>query len=158
MDLQIFVSSQLRRRTLKEERELVRKVIEEKCPGFVSRAWEHDGPAGSQCPMDYCLTEVERSYGLVLIVSREFTQNTQAEFERAINKDIHVFPFFKKGCQRGASLAFRNSLHPAPSYRVYRNLAELESHLIMSFEHLIKDACQKYKPKSINISIGSGKL
>ncbi len=35
MDLQIFVSSQLRRRTLKEERELVRKVIEEKCPGFV---------------------------------------------------------------------------------------------------------------------------
>lgn len=140
---QIFISSQMSRKTLREERLSARRAINDSGFLFVPWDWENDGPAGSKPPMDYCLNEVSRSYGLVLIVSRTLTKHTHAEYKLAKNDGKQLFVFFKKRCQRGNSLSFRKSLKS--SWRKFEEPSELESMLFKSLQDLAFKALGDYK-------------
>lgn len=126
---QIFISSQMKRGTLNDERRVVRGVISRFGTLFEPWDWEHNGPAGTLPPMDYCLNEVRQSYALVLIVSSTLTNHTHREYKVAKVERIHLFIFFKKGMQRRKAFSLRKSLEKknSPSWREYQNASELES-------------------------------
>lgn len=140
---QIFISSQMNRNTLRDERRSARNVIHKLKFVFNPWDWEHDGPAGSKPPMDYCLNEVRRSYALVVIISRTLTRHTHTEYKLAKKHGKHLFVFFKKGCQQGKSLLFRKRLKP--SWREFEKASEFESMLFKSLQDLAFNALGDYK-------------
>jgi hypothetical protein len=140
---QIFISSQMNRNTLRDERCSARKVINKFKFVFIPWDWEHDGPAGSKPPIDYCLNEVRRSYALVLIISRTLTKHTLAEYNLAKRDKKHLFIFFKKRRQQGKSLLFRKRLKP--SWREFEKASEFESMLLKSLQDLAFKALGDYK-------------
>ncbi len=140
---QIFISSQMSPNTLRNERRAARDIIQQFDFFFMPWDWENNGPAGSKTPMEYCLSEVRRSYGLVLIVSRTLTSHTRKEYRVAKDERKHLFVFFKKGCQQGAARLFKGRLKP--SWREFRNTSEFESMLSNSLRELIRDALGDYK-------------
>lgn len=93
--------------------------------------------------MEYCLNEVRRSYALVLILSSTLTDHTRQEYEFARAQDKPTFVFFKKGRQRGNSIAFRKNLRS--SWRVFQNTTELESMLYKSLRNYVCDALREFK-------------
>lgn len=144
---QIFISSQMKHGTLNNERRSARKVIIRLGILFKPWDWEHDGPAGPRTPMEYCLQEVRKSYGLVLIVSSTLTQHTHKEYSLAKKEGKHLFIFFKKGTQRKEALLFRKELekHHSPSWLVFRNTSELESRLYLSLQKHAHAALEEFK-------------
>ncbi len=133
--------------TLKNERRIVRKVINRFNISFEPWDWEHDGPAGPRTPMDYCLDQVKQSYALVLIVSRTLTDHTHREYKVAKIKKKHLFIFFKKGLQQREAFLFRKSLEKkhSPSWRAYRNIPELESLFYLSLQNHVHKALDEFK-------------
>lgn len=140
---QIFISSQMKRGTLNDVRRSARKVINKFKYIFMPWDWEHDGTAGPQTPIDYCLNEVRRSHALVLIVSSTLTKHTHEEYKIAKNEGKNLFIFFKKGCQRGESLSFQKRLKP--SWREFQNISEFETMLFNSLQELAYTAIGEYK-------------
>lgn len=144
---QIFISSQMKRGTLINERCVVRNVINRFGTLFEPWDWEHNGPAGPRTPMDYCLDQVRRSYALVLIVSRTLTDHTHREYRFAKVEKIHLFIFFKKGLQQKEAFLFKKSLEKkhSLSWREYQNMPELESLFYTSLQNHVRTALDEYK-------------
>ncbi len=144
---QVFISSQMTRQTLREERATVRKVIK-RFPHFRPWDWENNGCSGEHTPMEQCLEEVERSKALVLIVNRTLTENTRIEYEKAVDIGLSRFIFFKHGQQRGAAYEFRTSLSDegSPSWLAYKNTAELRSAVYRSLQSHCYDAELTFRP------------
>jgi hypothetical protein len=148
---QIFISSQMKPNVLSGERRIVREVICKFNWLFVPWDWENDGPAGPKTPMAYCLQEVKQSYALVLIVGRGLTKHVRDEYELAVNMSQPTFVFFKKGYQRGKSLAFRKSLRP--SWREFQNTSELETLFQLSLQDHIYTALREYRPATMTTMV-----
>ncbi len=144
---QIFISSQMERGTLDDERHAARDVILQFDHVFVPWDWENDGPAGPLTPIEYCLRAVRQSYALVLIVSRTLTKHTHQEYNVARKEGKHLFVFFKKGLQRGEAFLFRRSLTKprSPSWLVFENASELESKLYLSLQKHVHIALSEYR-------------
>jgi hypothetical protein len=133
--------------TLKDERRVVRDVINRFGTLFEPWDWEHNGPAGTRPPMDYCLNEVRQSYAFVLIVSSTLTNHTHREYKVAKVEGKHLFIFFKKGMQRRKAFVFRKSLERkySPSWREYQNTSELESLFYASLQNHMRMALDGLK-------------
>ncbi len=144
---QIFISSQMKRGTLIDERHVIRDVINRFDTLFEPWDWEHNGPAGPRTPMDYCLDQVRQSYALVLIVGRTLTDHTHREYRVAKVKKKHLFVFFKKGLQQREAFSFRKSLEKkhSPSWREYQNTPELESLFYASLQNHVRMALDEFK-------------
>lgn len=145
---QVFISSQMTRETLREERMAVRQIIIERFAHFRPWDWEHNGCAGEKTPMEQCLEEVQRSRALVLIVSQTLTDHTRMEYEKAVEVGITSYIFFKQGRQRGPAYEFRESLttEGSSSWLVYQNLQELRSAVLRSLTSRCYQADLAYQP------------
>ncbi len=124
--LQVFLSSQMRRDVLSEERVVARRAIE---ATEVSRcwSWEQYGMAGSFPPMDLCLDEVRRSDALVLILGRELTDNTRAEYELAEALGIPRIVFVKEGRMLKSASEFLKRIGATVTYENFQSTGELEA-------------------------------
>lgn len=139
--LQVFLSSQMRRNVLSEERVVARRAIE---ATEVSRcwSWEQYGVAGSFPPMDLCLDEVRRSDALVLILGRELTDNTRAEYELAEELGLPRAVFVKEGRQLKSAREFLKRIGSGVTYEWFQNPGELEAmvrrSLLMNMAHALR--------------------
>ncbi len=124
--LQVFLSSQMRRDVLSEERVVARRAIE---ATEVSRcwSWEQYGVAGPFPPMDLCLDEVKRSDALVLVLGRELTDNTRAEYELAEELGLPRAVFVKDGRRSRSAREFLEHIRSGVTYEEFRNPGELEA-------------------------------
>lgn len=140
--LQVFLSSQMRRDVLSEERAVARRAIE---ATEVSRcwSWEQYGVAGSFPPMDLCLDEVRRSDALVLVLGRELTDNTRAEYELAEALGIPRIVFVKKGRMLKSVREFLERISATVTYENFHSPGELEAlvrrSLLMNMAHAFRN-------------------
>ena len=144
---QIFISSQVNRNTLCQERQAIREIIEDQFPHYSAWDWEHNGCAGEKTPMGQCLDEVRRSRALILIVSQTLTHNTRVEYEIATQMGIARYIFFRQGRQRGPAYEFRQSLSipGSPSWLTYQNLEELRSAVLRTLTSRCYEADLTYQ-------------
>lgn len=139
--LQVFLSSQMRRDVLSEERVIARRAIE---ATEVSRcwSWEQYGTAGSFPPMDLCLDEVRRSDAMVLVLARELTDNTRAEYELAEALGIPRIVFVKEGRMLKSASEFLKGIRATVTYEKFRGPGELEAlvrrSLLMNMAHAFR--------------------
>lgn len=140
--LQVFLSSQMRHDVLSEERAAAQRAIE---ATEVSRcwSWEQYGVAGPYPPMDLCLDAVKRSDALVLILGRELTDNTRAEYELAEELGLLRTVFVKEGRLSRGVREFLERIGSGITYERFRNPGELEAmvrrSLLMNMARAVMD-------------------
>lgn len=131
----------MRRNVLSEERIVTRRAIE---ATEVSRcwSWEQYSVAGSFPPMDLCLDEVRRSDALVLVLGRELTENTRAEYELAEELGLPRAVFVKEGRQLKSVREFLKRIGSGVTYEWFQNPGELEAmvrrSLLMNMAHALR--------------------
>lgn len=139
--LQVFLSSQMRRDVLSDEKVVARRAIE---ATEVSRcwSWEQYGMAGSFPPMDLWLSEVRRSDALVLVLGRELTDNTRSEYELAEALGIPRIVFVKEGRMLKSASEFLKRISASVTYENFQSPGELEAlvrrSLLMNMAHAFR--------------------
>lgn len=137
----MFLSSQMRRDVLAEERIAACSAIE---ATEVSQcwSWEQYHVAGSFPPMDLCLDAVNRSDALVLVLGRELTENTRAEYELAETLGIPRMVFVKEGRMLRSARDFLERIGATVTYEKFRRPGELEAmvrrSLLVNMAHALR--------------------
>jgi hypothetical protein len=136
--LQVFLSSKMRRNSLRVERQAARKAI--LSFGGITRVWDWEtcAHASNKPPLRVCLQAVRESHALVLILGRDLTDHTKREHGEAVRNKIPDFIFVK----RSRSLLDRNARRyldrQRGTYRPFGSPRELRTYIRSSLrEHVI---------------------
>ena len=141
IELQVFISSKMRKNTLKLERKAAIEAIEQ-YPGAKPWNWECCGHAAPYPPMTTCLEAVVNSDILILLLGYELTENTKKEHETAVSLKIPDFIFVKDGNMKRETRDYLELQQSRATYMKFKTTSELKTMITMS---LIKDIVRTYR-------------
>ena len=125
--LKVFVSSEMRSRSLEKERYAVAEVADAH-PDAEAWMWERSAHSGPYSSIEVCRGHAATSDLLMLIVSETLTYATEIEWRAAKEKGVSCAIFLKEGAKRDARLeAFLEVERHAAIYVQYRDIADLKS-------------------------------
>jgi hypothetical protein len=148
-ELQVFISSKMRRNALRAEREAAVAAVNE-YPGLKAWHWETCGFAAPYPPMDICLQAVRESHMLVLLLSKDITDNTAQEHELAVSLRIPDLIFIKDGGLGKETRAYVAKRQAA--FLTFHSTSELKTLVTRS---LIKEITRGYL-RGRELQIGTG--
>lgn len=145
-ELRVFISSEMGRMTLAEQREAAVEAVEggRLGPDFWAWHWERDADAGPYSSLDVCLRMARSSDFLVLIVGSEITPTTLAEYEHARDAGVHCCIFTLQGVDRDAQVqAFIDRERERAVTKSFRSSAELATGIVVAIQQARNQALRR---------------
>jgi hypothetical protein len=150
--LQVFLSSKMRRNVLHAERQAARKAI--LSFGGITRVWDWEtcAHASNKPPLQVCLQAVRESHALVLILGRDLTYHTKREHGEAVKNRIPDFVFVKKSRSLLNRDARRYLARRRCTYRPFGSTRELRTYIQSSLRKHVIDV---YLEGATRLGIGT---
>lgn len=135
-ELQVFISSKMRKDTLQAERDAAVEVVK-RYPGLRPWHWETCGYAASYPPMEICLKAVKDSDILILLLGYDLTENTRKEHQAAVRLKIPDFIFVKHGRLKKETHDYLSRHQQRVTYMVFKSINELKTMIAKSLSEEI---------------------
>lgn len=137
-ELQVFISSKMRKDALQAERNAA--VQAARCyPGIIRPwHWEICGYAAPYPPMKICLEAVRNSDILILLLGYDLTDNTREEHRTAVRLKIPDFIFVKQGRLKKETRGYLALHQNRATYMVFKSISELKTMVAKSLSEEIR--------------------
>jgi len=135
-ELQVFISSKMRRNALKAERKAAVEAVT-RFPGLTPWNWETCSYAAPYPPMEICLDAVKKSNMLILLLGSDLTDHTREEHETAVRLGIPDFVFVKDGMLKKETRAYLNGHKNRMTYMLFKSVNELKTLITSSLREEI---------------------
>jgi tetratricopeptide (TPR) repeat protein len=127
--LKVFISSEMRSRSLEKERLAAAEATYEH-PDAEAWMWERSAHPGPYSSLEVCRGQAATSDLLILIVSDTLTYATEIEWRAAKDAGVSCAIFLREGVERDARLtAFLEAERDTAIYTKFRDATELKSRI-----------------------------
>ncbi|MEE2522808.1 hypothetical protein V1639_11630 [Pseudarthrobacter sp. J75] len=154
--LRVFVSSRMNG-TLDDERAAAVDAIN-KFPTHRSWSWEKDAPAGALHSENECIGFAGTSDELVLLLARDLTPITEAEYRAAKQNGAQRYVFIREGDSREQDENVKTFIAEERADRTvtryFQNIDELQTHLVNSIKQAQVRASREQILVRRNLRIG----